>query len=136
MTDIVYVIRETPVTKKNSQQILINRATGRPFVFPSKAYKKFEQLAGMYLRPRPKTPVNEPVNVVYKFYMPTRRRVDLANLISAMDDILVHHKILADDNRDIIACHDGCRVYYDKENPRVEIVIEPVIGYKQWRNAK
>jgi hypothetical protein len=28
------------------------------------------------------------------------------------------------DNRDIVASHDGSRVYYDKQRPRVEIEIE------------
>lgn len=134
MNMLCYIIREAPVTKKNSQQILTNRATGRPFVAPSKAYKQFEEMAGPYLRPRPKKPIDEPVNVLYRFYMPTRRRVDLANLISAMDDVLVKNKILADDNRDIIAAHDGSRVYYDKENPRVEVVIEQMsVTYTKWR---
>lgn len=134
MTQHCYIIREAPVTKKNSQQILTNRATGRPFVAPSKAYKQFEELAGPYLWPRPKKPIDEPVNVLYRFYMPTRRRVDLANLISAMDDVLVKYKILADDNRDIIAAHDGSRVYHDKDDPRVEVVIERIGGaYARWR---
>lgn len=135
MNDLVFVIREIPVTKKNSQQILINHATGRPFVSPSKAYKEFEEMAGAYLRPRPRKPLEGPVNVLYRFFMPSRRRVDLSNLISAMDDVLVKHKILADDNRDVIAGHDGSRVYYDKDDPRVEVVIQEVTGYKQWRGA-
>jgi Holliday junction resolvase RusA-like endonuclease len=74
------------------------------------------------------------VNVLYRFYMPTRRRVDLSNLISAMDDVLVKHRILADDNRDVIAGHDGSRVYHDKDDPRVEVLIQEVTGYKQWRS--
>jgi Holliday junction resolvase RusA-like endonuclease len=40
-----------------------------------------------------------------------------------MDDILVKHKVISDDNYKIVASHDGTRVYVDKENPRVEIDI-------------
>lgn len=132
MTELAFVIHEIPVTKKNSQQILINRVTHRPFVMPSVAYKRFEEAAGKYLLPSRGKAVTEPVNVLYRFYMPSRRRVDLANLISAMDDVLVRWKVLDDDNRDIIAAHDGSRVYYDKDAPRVEILITPMEGYKQW----
>lgn len=54
----------------------------------------------------------------------TRRKVDLANLIEATCDILVKAKVLADDNSQIVAAHDGSRVDYDKKNPRAEIWIE------------
>lgn len=40
-----YIIPLPPITKKNSQQILVNRRTGRPFIAPSKAYKKYEAAA-------------------------------------------------------------------------------------------
>lgn len=58
------------------------------------------------------------------FYMPTRRKVDLTNLMEAAHDTLVAAKILADDNNTIIASVDGSRVMYDKSNPRTEIFIE------------
>ena len=58
------------------------------------------------------------------YYMATRRKVDLANLIEATCDILVKAKVLADDNSQIVAAHDGSRVDYDKKNPRAEIWIE------------
>ena len=129
----VYIIDGAPVTKKNSQRIAINRVTGKPFILQSQNYKEFEERAGYYLRPRPDAPINIPVNVRYVFYMPSRRRVDLSNLISAMDDILVKHKIVADDNRNIIAAHDGSRVYCGKDNPRTEILIEQMPdSYKAW----
>lgn len=136
MNAITCVIHAVPVTKKNSMQIVTNRVTGRPFVMPSQAYKRFENEAGQYLLPCRKKPVSGPVNVCYRFYMPTRRRVDLANLISAMDDVLVHWKILADDNRDVIAGHDGCRVYHDKDDPRIEVIITPMDGYRQWKEQE
>ena len=55
--------------------------------------------------------------------MPTMHRVDLGNLHAATDDILVKSGVLQDDNSNIVAGHDGSRVLYDKENPRVEIEI-------------
>lgn len=35
MAEIKYVIKLPPITKKNSQQIMTNKATGRPFIMPS-----------------------------------------------------------------------------------------------------
>lgn len=68
-------------------------------------------------------PISEPVTVKCLFYMPTHRRVDLTNLPEAIDDVLVHTRVLEDDNSNIIVSHDGSRVLYDKENPRTEVYI-------------
>ena len=114
-----------PVTKKNSQQILVNKSTGRAFVAPSKKFKDYQRACGMFL-PRLKEPINEPMNVKCVFYRDSRRRVDLSNCISAINDILVDYGILADDNRNIVYAQDGSRVFYDKEHPRTEITIEPI----------
>jgi Holliday junction resolvase RusA-like endonuclease len=58
--------------------------------------------------------------------MPTQRRVDLANLIEALQDILVAAHVLADDNCKIVVSTDGSRVFYDKSNPRTEVEIREV----------
>lgn len=126
MVTLNYTVPVAPVTKKNSQQILTNPKNGRPFIVPSKAYKEYEDKAGWFLKPRPVKPISEPVQVKCLFYMPTHRRVDLNNLLSAATDVLVKHKILADDNCEIIVSHDGSRVLYDKANPRTEIEISPM----------
>lgn len=60
------------------------------------------------------------------YYMPTRHRVDLVNLLEATCDILVAAGIIEDDNSKVIAGHDGSRVKYDKNNPRVEITLTEV----------
>lgn len=114
-----------PRTKKNSQQIMINRKTGRPFVMQSSKYKEYEKNCGYFLKKLP-NPINELVNVKCVFYRETRIRCDLSNLLEAAMDILVEYGILADDNFNIITGFDGSRVYIDKDNPRTEITIETV----------
>ena len=111
-----------PRTKKNSARILKSRSGGR-FVAPSKAYVNYEtdclrQIKG------PRSPISARVNVRCVYYMATRRKVDLANLMEATCDILVKAGVLADDNSKIVAAHDGSMVDYDKKNPRVEIWID------------
>lgn len=114
------VIPVAPRTKKNSQQIVIVR--GRPIIMPSKLYKQYEKDCGAYI-PHLKEPINYPVNVKCTYYMPTKRKCDLNNLLEASTDMLVHYKVLEDDNYTICQSHDGSRVHYDKENPRCEIEI-------------
>ena len=114
-----------PVTKKNSQRILYKFTKfGRktPFIAPSKAYVDYETDCLRQIK-RPHSPISARVNVRCVYYM-TARRVDLANLIEATTDILVKAHVLEDDNSKIVAAHDGSRVDYDKQNPRVEIWIE------------
>ena len=66
------------------------------------------------------------MNVKLLFYMPNKRKCDLTNLIEAIDDVLVKTGVLPDDNYNIIAAHDGSRVYVDKDSPRTEIYIEKI----------
>lgn len=47
-----YTIPLPPVTKKNSQRILVNRKTGMPFIAPSSAYKRYEQQAITFSCPK------------------------------------------------------------------------------------
>lgn len=80
-----------------------------------------------FLHPLPEEPIDYPVEVRCLFYMPTRRRVDLTNLLEGIDDVLVNASVLADDNSQIVVSHDGSRVLYDKENPRTEVEITPLV---------
>lgn len=122
MDVIEFTIPIAPISKKNSQRILINRTTGSPFIMPSQKYKEYERNA-MYFIPRHEK-INHAVNVRCLFYMPTRRKCDLTNLLEAIDDVMVKAVLLADDNYTIIAGHDGSRVLYDKDNPRTEVTIK------------
>lgn len=115
----------TPVSKKNSQRIVIVR--GRPMILPSKVYKDYEKAAVALLRQQYSgEPIDTEVNVAMVFYMPTHRRVDLVNLQEACLDVLVTAGILQDDNSKIVACMDESYVSYDKKNPRTEITITEV----------
>ena len=120
---IKFTIPLPPVTKKNSQQIIINKATGRPMIIQSKRYREYEKECGWFIQGKGEK-INEPVNVKCVYYMPTKRRVDLTNLMEATHDILVKYEVLEDDNSKVIWSVDGSRVLYDKENPRTEITIE------------
>ena len=122
-----------PVTKKNSGQIVMRGSY--PMLLPSKQYMQFEKDSTPYfLRVKMQAgEINYPVNVKCIFYMETHRRVDLCNLLNAVDDAMVASGLVIDDNRDIIAAHDGSRVYWDKDNPRIEIEITKMEDYEQWK---
>jgi len=113
-----------PITKKNSMRIMHSSKTGKPFIMPSKQYQGYEAKAVWFCKAqRPREPFETPVEVKCLFYMPTRRRVDLTNLLESIDDVLVRAGVLKDDHSGVIVSHDGSRVLYDKDNPRTVVFI-------------
>ena len=118
------IIPIEPRTKKNSQQIV--KFKNKYIIIPSKVYKNYEKECAKYMPiyRQPKPYINKPVNVKCLYYMSTKRKVDLNNLLEATTDILTHYGILEDDNYKIVHSHDGSRVFYDKDNPRTEIYID------------
>ena len=122
MTIYKSLIPLNPRTKKNNQKIIKNPRTGALMIIQNDIYKQYERDAGWFLK-KPASPISEPINIKCVFYRDSRRKVDLTNLLEAIDDILVKYKIIEDDNFEIIRGHDGSRVYVDKERPRTEIEI-------------
>lgn len=121
--NISFTIDLPPRSKKNSQQILVNPRTKRPFISPSSAYKAYRKAALMTIPAEVRKGIDTPVNVKALYYMPTRRVVDLPNLNEALHDVLKDAGVVEDDNSRIIVSTDGSRVLYDKEHPRTEVWI-------------
>lgn len=120
---IRFTIDTVPRSKKNSQKIVMNKKTGRPFIMYSDAYKAYRKAALMLIPAEARQHVEYAVNVKALFFMETRRRVDLNNLTEALCDVLVEAGVIGDDNSNIVAGMDGSRVLYDREHPRTEVTI-------------
>lgn len=140
MAELKLVIQGAPVTKKNNGRIVC--AKGVYHILPSKAYMEYMEKAVEQLRPQYKDkgyrPIDIPVNVKAVYYVGTRRKVDISNLTNALHDILQDAEVIKDDCRDVIACTDGSRVYWDRDNPRTEITITPYTeegGYYNFAEA-
>jgi Holliday junction resolvase RusA-like endonuclease len=119
------IIPSNPITKKNHGRIVQKKfSSGKsiPIMLPSEAYSKYEKLCKEYI-PKIEKPIDYPINLKCTYYMETKRKCDITNLLQATCDILVKFKILEDDNYTIVSSVDGTQVFYDKENPRVEIEI-------------
>lgn len=101
-------------------------------IIPSKQYVEFEKECLRQIKNYGEE-IDYPVNVEAVFYRSSKRRVDLTNLLEALDDMLVKAKVIIDDNRDIVASHDGSMVLYDKEKPRIEVEITRLEDYEQWK---
>lgn len=133
MKVLAYTVKGDPRTKKNHQTIAgagkrcpVCKKFQKQWIRQGAAHDQFVAEALWQLKPRPKQPIEFPINVRYLFFMQTRRIVDATNLMEAMDDILIAAGIIKDDNSRIIIGHDGTRVLYDHDNPRTEIYITRV----------
>jgi Holliday junction resolvase RusA-like endonuclease len=120
---IKFTIPLPPVTKKNSQRIIMRG--GRPMILPSEKYKEYES-AALWFIPKRGIPIDFPVNVKCVFYMPNNRLCDLTNHLESIDDVMVRAGLLKDDNYKILVSHDGSRVLVDKNNPRTEVEISKI----------
>lgn len=112
--------------KKNSQQIITNPRTHRPMVIQSKNYLAFEKSCKEQLK-NYKLKIDYPVNLKCTFYVDTRHKRDLVNLLNAIQDILVKYEVIEDDNYNIVVGVDGSRIIYSKDiEPKTIIEIEKV----------
>lgn len=122
-----YLVTGSPIVKKNTQKIIHRQ--GRTFAVYSGQYKGWlnNAMDELALQPRPDQPIDYPVILVCKFFMQTLRIVDLSALYEGIQDTLVKMEILSDDNFNIVAGHDGSRVLLDRQNPRTEVSILPLL---------
>ena len=148
---IEFTIPVNPRPKKNSPMILWRKQDFKikigarvlatipftPFIVPSKGFSDFENEIMPFLK-RLKDEVgviDYPCNIQAVYYRSTKHTIDLTNLNEALHDAMVKSGCILDDNRDIIAAHDGSRVFHDKFNPRIEITITELTDYTQWNDT-
>lgn len=110
-------------SKKNSQQIKQNIYTGKKFISQSDLYIQFERDCGYFLNKYARH-IDYPINLKCTFFVPDKRRRDIVNLLNAIQDILVHYNVLADDNYNIVQSIDGTRIIYEKGREETIIEIE------------
>ena len=140
MKELRFALYGDPRTKKNSRRhVTVQKLTGAEYTMPlpSKQFSAYEADCLKQITGNQRRRITTPVNVKAVYYMQTRRKVDLVNLLEGTCDILRDAGVVEDDNRNVIASTDGSRVFWDKTNPRVEITItdaEP--DYTPWKTKR
>lgn len=114
-----------PKPKKNNMKF-IRTKSGKTALIQTDQYYAYKEAFMLQCNAQYKNrePISEAVNIKCVYYRGDNRKTDLVNLQNATLDILTEAGVLADDNWKIVQSMDGSRVFYDKENPRVEITIE------------
>ena len=122
--NLSFTIHGTPVTKKNSGQIVM---VGKfPKIFPSKAFRAWNKEAQLQLAmARPKFALACPVNVEALFYR-EKSIGDAVGFYQALADALEEAHVVENDRW--IVSWDGSRMLKDARNPRIEVTITPLAG--------
>ena len=127
-----------PAVKKNSKKVgRISRGKrrGQVAVFSSDSYQRWEKNAIEYVKASVarhrllrtpdvyRLPYKTRVHITASIFVGDERRRDLTNLLEGPLDVLVKAGVIIDDNWKIVNNLDGSRVYLDRDNPRVELLI-------------
>ncbi len=117
-----FEILGAPATKKNSQRIIVNKATGRPMIIGGNSARGWEQNAILQLASQWHRPgaLDQAVRMSATVYR-ERATGDLLNYLAAVSDALEKARVVTNDRW--IVSLDGCRMDKDAENPRVEITL-------------
>lgn len=114
-------------SKKNSKSIITNRRTGKPMIVASKRAKDMEKNMASEFSTQcgGRQAINIPSSVCMKLYRKDNIKRDLDNVATSVLDGLVRGEVITDDNYSIVKSLriEDCGV--DKNNPRVEIEINP-----------
>lgn len=120
------IVRGNVKAKKNNKRVAYNKKTGKPFIMTDRATDDYLKDAVNQL----KTQFNGckvsgyPIAVQMVFYYPTKHRKDIDNSMTTILDCMKTAGVIEDDDvnhvNELYAFFGG----YDKENPRVEILLE------------
>lgn len=120
------VIHGNVKAKKNNKIVAYNKATGKPFILTAKDTDDYmkeavrqmkEQFEGYKI-------TNYPILVQMVFFYPSKHRKDIDNSTTTILDCMKTAGVIEDDDvahvNELYAYFGG----YDKDDPRVEILLE------------
>ena len=118
-----FTIKGRIPSKKNSR-IIVCRGK-YPLSLPSKKYTEWHKDAGEQLIKQVIDPIHivEECKITLTLFAPDKRKADLTNKAESVMDLLVDYGIIEDDNWFVVGSLQLVFGGVDRENPRVEIII-------------
>jgi Endodeoxyribonuclease RusA. len=109
-------------SKKNSRVCFVRG--GKMMNIPSKKYTEWHKDAIAQLASYDRGLLEDIVKVTLSIWAPDKRASDLTNKAESIMDLLVDHKIIADDNWWLVSKIELIFMGVDRPNPRCEVYIE------------
>lgn len=125
------IIMGQPVSKKNKMQLV--RVRGRLIPIPSVSYKAWLKGAKQQIKGQMDgvawVPFTTHIHLQVMIYRWSWRKIDLSNIIEAVQDMLQECRIIEDDS--LVRSLDGSRMEWGvpKDEARVEITIEEILPW-------
>jgi hypothetical protein len=119
---------DLPRKTKKDKRVYINLNTYRNlhFILSNQAKKLYKEI----ITPQFEGLKFDKIKLHFKLFKKTKMRSDKANFIAIQEkfvcDAMVELGVIEDDNDDFIIEQHYYKTERDKENPRVEMIIEPV----------
>lgn len=114
-----------PLPPSNNKLYDVNRETGAKFLLPSqKAYRQLVMRVVRFGREPPPMLLGR-LEAWAHFYFADRRKIDIRNLVKALDDALVHAHAMKDDSQIDIA-HEYRHLIRDDSTERVLVVMKEI----------
>jgi hypothetical protein len=133
-----FLIPGRPSTKKTSQRVV--RRGGFTRILPSLLYEKYEKHCEVYCKDlwcnKNLLPMDFGVGIKLKVYLDSWVVGDECGYQQAHGDIIQKHGIIANDMWIHWLDRDSHMIYYDKENPRIEVEIYRYRHPKEEYNLK
>lgn len=121
----IVILGQVP-SQKNSKSIVYNKATGKPFIMSNKNVKAWQNDTDIQLlKYRIKEPLNTRQEISIIFYVKDKRRRDLDNMLTTIQDSLVRSGVLEDDSWQYLKI-GTIDAELDKDNPRAEIKLKSI----------
>ena len=122
---LIILPRKTKADKKIYLNLNVYR--NLHFIVNNQAKEKYNELM-IWLRGIKFKP---PVKITFTLFKKSKRKVDRANILSIVEkffcDALTHYQCIPDDSDEYIESTHYCTGGIDKNNPRVEIVIDGTV---------
>lgn len=121
----ITLLGQTPA-QKNSKSIAYNKGTGKPFIMSNQNVKAWQNSADVQLlHYRIKQPLEGRQELSIKFFVKDKRRRDLDNMLTTIQDALVRGGIIEDDSWQFLRI-GSIDAEIDKDNPRAEITLKGI----------
>ena len=117
---VIVLVGQVPSQKNSKKMTFIGE---KPVLYTSAIVRQWQEEASWQLKRKEKF-LNQ-VRVQYKFFIKDKRRRDLDNMVSTVNDALVKSGIIRDDDWQSLVIGGAIGVL-DRNNPRVVITIEEV----------
>lgn len=114
-----------PIPPSNNELYGHNPKTGQKYLLDEQRRFRSVVIGMVRFEMKRAPPLLGRIEASVRFYFANRRRIDIRNLVKALDDALVHAKAMRDDSQ-IDAAHEYRHLIADGSDERTEVTLQEI----------